>query len=284
MNEKEKKPESLIGEGESVVIRRDVIVGGEVAFKKGEEVSVEKIDPNPGQPENRYVVKSDRLQKRFQLSDKDISRQSEKTTVGRVASTPGEAMKKVPASKTARWTSRISWKPVVIIALVVVVAAGIGVALWLTLGRESAEHKISRLKRELSAVIGEAGDTTTDLSAEIKKAQEQAPNPEAFKPLGEQIAQKYINRYRQYYKETSDLYNQLSDFKPPEELKEQYTALFKAAGSYRQAMVTYVTGLDQIRKGQITEAVKTLSQVKALIDSGNQSLKGTSGSQNQPGQ
>lgn len=58
--------------GDICVISRDILVEGYVAFSKGEEVTVELIAPNPGHPEYKYVVLSQKLGKRFQLSDADI--------------------------------------------------------------------------------------------------------------------------------------------------------------------------------------------------------------------
>jgi len=59
--------------GDNCVVSRDVDIGGEFAFASGEQVVVEKIDPNVSRPEYRYVVLSRALGRRFQLSDGDIS-------------------------------------------------------------------------------------------------------------------------------------------------------------------------------------------------------------------
>jgi len=277
--------ENLVREGETCTVLRDVVIEGKVAFRKGDRVTVEKITSNPDRPDYRYVVKSELLQKRFQLSDRDISVQpAPEAGPGAFATTGAPSDARVVSTPTSTRESRLNSRLILALALAVVVAAGIGVTLWLFLGRDSAEAKIGRLKKELTVIVEDAGDTTSDLSAEIKQAQEKAPNPESFKPLGEKIAQKYIPRYRRYYREASEIYNELSDFKPPDELKEQYASLLTASDSYRQAFVTYVAALDQVRKGQIPEAVKILSQVKALLDKGNQALKGNSGSENVPGQ
>jgi hypothetical protein len=54
-------------------IKRQVVVeGGQVAFEEGEQVVIESIQPNQQNPAFKYVVLSNRLQKRFQLSDNDI--------------------------------------------------------------------------------------------------------------------------------------------------------------------------------------------------------------------
>lgn len=59
--------------GDTRVITRDIAVGGALAFRRGEAVTIENIDPNPRRPEFRYVVYSRSLQRRFQLSDADLA-------------------------------------------------------------------------------------------------------------------------------------------------------------------------------------------------------------------
>lgn len=53
-------------------VARPFVVLGELVFKAGDRVTVEKIDPNPERPANRYVVLSERVNKRFQLSEQDL--------------------------------------------------------------------------------------------------------------------------------------------------------------------------------------------------------------------
>lgn len=54
-------------------IRRDVLIGGEIAFSLGETVFIlgERRDPN--KPEYKYAVKSQSLNRAFLLSDKEVS-------------------------------------------------------------------------------------------------------------------------------------------------------------------------------------------------------------------
>ena len=63
--------------GNRCVITRDVEVDGGVAFERGESVVVEKIAPNRSRPMYRYVVHSERLGRRFQLSDGEIALEPE---------------------------------------------------------------------------------------------------------------------------------------------------------------------------------------------------------------
>jgi len=56
------------------VIQRNVVVGGAVAFQKGEIVQVEGVQPDAANPANRYIVQSAALGKKFLLSDQDLMR------------------------------------------------------------------------------------------------------------------------------------------------------------------------------------------------------------------
>ena len=54
-------------------VTHDIVVGGQMAFGAGEIVVVEAISANPQQPEYKYVVTSRTLQKKFQLSNGDLT-------------------------------------------------------------------------------------------------------------------------------------------------------------------------------------------------------------------
>lgn len=60
-------PEATYG-----VLRRDISFGHLPAFRERELVQIEKVDPDPETPENRYVVTSKTLGKQFRLSDHDL--------------------------------------------------------------------------------------------------------------------------------------------------------------------------------------------------------------------
>lgn len=62
-----------ISEGDEVIIRRDVTIENQLAFKQGEKVKVEHVDPETERPENKYVVFSETLGERFRLSKWDIN-------------------------------------------------------------------------------------------------------------------------------------------------------------------------------------------------------------------
>jgi len=63
--------QGMAGPGSSV-IARDITIGGKVAFREGERVTVEGVAPHPQMPDHKYVVLSNALQKRFQLKAEDI--------------------------------------------------------------------------------------------------------------------------------------------------------------------------------------------------------------------
>jgi hypothetical protein len=54
-------------------ITHDIKIGDQLAFTAGEQIQIESISPDPNQPENKYIVLSKNLNKRFRLSDGDIS-------------------------------------------------------------------------------------------------------------------------------------------------------------------------------------------------------------------
>ena len=59
--------------GMTRTVSRDILVSGRPAFRKGEQVLVEKVEPHAQRPEYRYVVHSSLLDRRFLLSDADIA-------------------------------------------------------------------------------------------------------------------------------------------------------------------------------------------------------------------
>ena len=63
----------MIGRSSSCLITRDIVIGGEIAFRNGESVIVEDVAPDPQRPEYKYIVRSATLQKYFQLSENDLT-------------------------------------------------------------------------------------------------------------------------------------------------------------------------------------------------------------------
>ena len=59
--------------GTPAFVTHDIVVENQFAFRQGERVVVESISPNPQKPEYKYVVVSTALEKRFQLSDNDVT-------------------------------------------------------------------------------------------------------------------------------------------------------------------------------------------------------------------
>ena len=111
-------------------IKRQVVVeGNQIVFEAGEVVEIEDIKPNPQNPAFKYVVTSQRLQRKFQLSDADVQASQAQPQVY-----PPEVpyTVAVPAIRKNRF-----WRPAVVIPLVVVLVAVVGVALFFVLGGKS---------------------------------------------------------------------------------------------------------------------------------------------------
>lgn len=61
-----------IQQGTSCIITRDIVLDGITVFAKGEQVVVDSVTPNEQRPEYKYVVTSQRAQKRYFLRDEDL--------------------------------------------------------------------------------------------------------------------------------------------------------------------------------------------------------------------
>ncbi len=115
-----------INVGDNCVVSRDINIGGELAFASGEQVVVEKIDPNASRSEYRYVVFSRSLDRRFQLSEGDIS------PVGQMAvaaDTRPEAAALVPRASGKGGKTRTV---ILVAGLVALLVAG-GITAWFLL-------------------------------------------------------------------------------------------------------------------------------------------------------
>jgi len=110
----------MITDGTSCIITHDIFVGGQLAFRAWETVIIEALSPNPQRPESKYVVFSQSLQKRFQLSDADIF---EVTGIsGQPQITPQDIQ--VPTRSkphSIRFNSRLVWGVVIAVVVVVVI-------------------------------------------------------------------------------------------------------------------------------------------------------------------
>lgn len=65
-------PATVIVPGMFLRVSGDVLSGGRLAFREGEVVKVEKIEPDVQRPEYRHVVYSSLLDRRFHLRDQDL--------------------------------------------------------------------------------------------------------------------------------------------------------------------------------------------------------------------
>ena len=128
-------------------IKRQVVVeGNQVAFEAGEQVVIEGIQPNQQNPAFKYVVLSNRLQKRFQLSDNDIQpakvTQPQQPAPARVPSLQKRLREPFPASASRPKVRRpaFSWRTLVLIGVAVLLIAGL--ALGLTFSSGTSKKKL----------------------------------------------------------------------------------------------------------------------------------------------
>ncbi len=70
----------MISQGSRCRVRKQIRVGGQVAFEQGEEVYVESVSPHPQKPQYKYLVSSRTLGKKFLLSDADMAEVPDFTT------------------------------------------------------------------------------------------------------------------------------------------------------------------------------------------------------------
>jgi len=114
--------------GDTVRVSRDVTVNDQYAFRNSEQVVVESITANAERPDYKYVVFSQRLKKKFQLSDNDLILPSAvaapapdpifATFPERVSPGPTK-----PAARSGRLAGASLKKPVLITAAIVLVIA-----------------------------------------------------------------------------------------------------------------------------------------------------------------
>ncbi len=130
-------------------IKRQVVVeGNQVAFEAGETVEIESTQPNPQNPAFKYVVLSQRLQKRFQLSDDDIEltqvQQSYPPEVPPAYQPVQQVVTQQPVYKTPSRLASFGWRRVVVIGIAVLVVIGgvVGFLVW----KNANDNKIVSVK------------------------------------------------------------------------------------------------------------------------------------------
>lgn len=130
----------LIESGDRCAVKRDVLIEGQIAFRKGELVLVESISPNPQRPEYKYIVSSNTLQKRFQLSDADLLK-------------PKQYM---PTPQRVQGSSRkLKWVIPTLVMLVLITAV-IGVVMYIYVGKPSRDAE--KVAAEAAAVYERTQD------------------------------------------------------------------------------------------------------------------------------
>ena len=112
-------------------IKRQVIVeGDQIAFEAGEQVAIEDVQPNPQNPAFKYVVFSNKLQKRFQLSDNDIQPiQADKQSSPPELPPSSQPVKQVvtqePAYRPPSRLATFGWWKIAVIGVSVLVVIGV---------------------------------------------------------------------------------------------------------------------------------------------------------------
>jgi len=61
-----------VANGEVRQVTRDIDIGGATAFTRGEQVTIERVEPNPERPEYKHVVFSRLTGRWYQLRDEDL--------------------------------------------------------------------------------------------------------------------------------------------------------------------------------------------------------------------
>ena len=113
--------------GDTVRVSHDIAVGNQYAFISSEQVIVESISVNTQRPAYKYVVFSQRLLKKFQLSDNDVSLPAALPVATRdVTREPLSAQKASRPAKPATLKERLVDLPV---SKSVVVVAAVGLVL-----------------------------------------------------------------------------------------------------------------------------------------------------------
>lgn len=71
--------------GAAMVARQDILYGNQIAFVSGEQMVLQRIEPDPNTPDYKYIVYSSRVQQYMQLSDKEIKPMSQGAVAGQDA-------------------------------------------------------------------------------------------------------------------------------------------------------------------------------------------------------
>lgn len=152
--------------GDYCLITRDVMVGDYAAFRKGETVRVDRVEPDPQMPDHKYVVYSTAMSRHFRISDNDlvVTKPRQSPQAPTYASAPYG-----PARKTSGGGS--GWKIALGIAAGVVVIAVVVVVLVLVLGGGNGSGPASALETYIRAV--ETGDTQTAYDMLTEDAREE---------------------------------------------------------------------------------------------------------------
>lgn len=193
--------------GTVVLITHDITVSGLVAFKKGEQVTVEQIAENNQRPEYKYVIHSKEMGKRFQLSDNDIlllpSQESE-SKPGQVVQPRVARAPVYPATKPEK-----SNRPLII----GIIIAGVVVAIFLlghflitiplmnsareTARRRTCQANLRTIDGAITAYVADTGKNPNSVEALVQahylmKLHTCPSGPKPYRLVGEGKAQEAI--------------------------------------------------------------------------------------------
>lgn len=176
--------------GTTVIIAGDIVIGREVAFSRGDTVTVEQVSPNFDRPEYKYTILSPRFGRRFQLRDQDLlvpssppptpivppyasqSVQPQQALSGAGSVYPNPATVMPQTYKTGIFSNRR--KPLILISViaVVVIVAVIG-AVFLLKGNNYGIYKVNAevVMKELEGLNSglDVGYQKTDYTEAVRK-------------------------------------------------------------------------------------------------------------------
>jgi len=154
----------MVTTGSKCTVIRQVIIDDQVAFEAGEGVTVENVQPDPQRPDNKYVVYSQGLQKRYLLSDADI-RESQPVPVAPPATVPPPGVSPTRTKRTIsdRWRG-LSPRGKAVVAGIVVVILIIGIVAAVS-GSGKKETEKTRTTTEAPATPADTTPADTQPSA-----------------------------------------------------------------------------------------------------------------------
>lgn len=127
--------------GTSAFVSRDIVIDNQYAFRYGERVVVETVTPNSQRPEYKYVVFSQQLQKRFQLSGSDIGLLADTSVPREVVSGSAQILQKQRRVIGSHFYKRlVVFGSIVLVSIAIVVL----VVFLLEVGKQNKTEKAEK--------------------------------------------------------------------------------------------------------------------------------------------